>query len=191
MFNVSQAFYGLQSRFILAQGFGFGFGSPFWPPDDAFLAYARCSPIDNDTTRGRAMELIVVMNWRLDDAEGVPDVLTSFFSCSCRIASSARSSFIPGSNDRCIFSVTLASVVESLQASHAAPAVEFNAKTASFSASRITVEPSGSLFTTKASELVRSICILTSLLGRQVGRVVWPFNSQKNTRVCSFCNTYL
>jgi hypothetical protein len=148
---------------MLAQGAGFGV-------DDAFRAYALCSAIDNDTTSGRATELIVVMNWRLDDCEGVPDVLINFLSCSCRIASSASSSLTPGPNDRCILSVTPASVVGPLQASQAAPAVEFNAKTASFSASTMTVEPSGSLFITKASELVRSICIVDlSFSGQQVG----------------------
>src|SRR6202041_3497117 len=141
---------------LLSQGFGFG------SPDDAFFAYARCSAIDNETTSGRAMELIVLMNWRLDACEGVPDVLTRFLSCSCRIACSASSSLIPRSNDRCMLSVTSASVVKPSHASQAAPAVGFNAKTASFLASTMTVEPSGSLFITKASELVRSICILTS-----------------------------
>ena len=117
------------------------------------------------------MELIVVMNWRLEACEGVPDTLTNFLSCSCRTACSASSSLIPGSNDRCVLSATPANVVEPSHASQAAPAVEFNAKTASFSASTMTVEPSGSLFTTKASELIRSICIVDlSVLG--VGRSV-------------------
>jgi hypothetical protein len=106
------------------------------------------------------MELIVVMNWRLDASEGVPDVLSKFLSCNCRIACSASSSFIPGWNDRCMLSVTPVSVVGPLQASQAAPAVGFKAKTASFSASTMTVDPSGSLFITKASEVIRSICIL-------------------------------
>ena len=110
------------------------------------------------------MALNVVMNSRLVACEDDPDVFTRFLSCSCRIASSASSSFISGPNERCMLSVTLERVVGSLHASQAAPAVAFNAKTVSFLASTMTVEPSGSLFTTKASELVRSTCIYCPLL---------------------------
>lgn len=131
--------------------------------DRAFCAYARCSATGKDTTSGKAAAApIVAMNClRLGS---LPDVFTRFCSCRRRIASSARSSVMAGLSECCMRSVTRESVVGSLHASQAAPAVSFNAKTVSFLASTMTVEPSGSLFTTRASELVRSTCILTSLL---------------------------
>ena len=48
--------------------------------------------------------------------------------------------------------VTPDSVVGTLHASQAAPAVEFRARTISFLESTMTLEPSGSLFSTKAFE---------------------------------------
>jgi hypothetical protein len=105
------------------------------------------------------MALNVVRNSRLVACEDPPDVFTRFLSWSCRIASCASSSFISGPNECCMLSVTLERVVGLLHASQAAPAVAFNAKTVSFLASTMTVDPSGSLFTTKVSKLVRSTCI--------------------------------
>jgi len=101
-------------------------------PDPADCACPRCSAIVRDTTTGRAMAPNVAKTWRLVAFENDPDVVTKFFSCSCRIDSSASSSVTLGSSERRMSSATLESVVGPLHASQAAPAVAFKAKTVSF-----------------------------------------------------------
>jgi len=127
--------------------------------EPVFFAYALWSAIVNETTSGNAMALNVVMNSRRVAREDDPDVFTSFCSCSCKIACSASSSVTPGENERCMPCVTLDNVAAAPHASHAAPAVGFRAKTFSFPASTMSIEPSGSLFTVKASVFIRSTCM--------------------------------
>lgn len=162
--------------------------------DDAFCAWACCSAIDNDTTSGRATALNVARNWRRLACEDGPDVFTSFLSWSCRIASSANSSVIAGSNECRMSSATPDRLVGMLHASQAAPAVAFRAKTVSLAQSTMTLEPSGSLFSTKTPGLLRSTCILTPCSPHQQSDVrislVQFSQCMRNFRFCNkyFCN---
>ena len=81
------------------------------PPNASFdlasAACAFCSPTVNETTRGNAAALRPARTARREVLGNFPDVLTSSFSSSCRIASSASSSVTLGSKERRISAVTL------------------------------------------------------------------------------------
>jgi hypothetical protein len=111
------------------------------------------------TTSGTATAPIVLMNERREDCAGTSVAATSFCSCNCRMASSATSSVTSEFSERCMLCATVETVVDSWHASQAAPAVAFSAKTACWFGSTMMVEPSGSLFTTRPSEWMRSICM--------------------------------
>jgi len=116
---------------------------------------------------GTAMAARVAIRLRRVMGVEAPVASTSFRSCSSRIACSANSSVTPGPRDSCMVPVTLESVVGPLHASQAAPAVALSAKTLSRSGSMRILEPSGSLFSTKAFKLMRFICTLTSYISAE------------------------